>query len=140
MLFLDTNIILDLVLNRPPYTTFAQKIFSRSQRLKIELYVSALTIPNINYILTKVSDKKLAKQILLKIKPLITILPLNDKIIQLALASDFDNFEDAIQYYTALEHNITTLITRDLKDFKKAKISVMTAEQYLRIGGNELKS
>ncbi len=47
-------------------------------------------------------------------------LPLNDKIIQLAIASDFNDFEDAIQYYTALENNITTLITRDLKDFKKA--------------------
>ncbi len=139
MLFLDTNIILDLVSTRPPFTAFAQKIFSRSQRLKIELYVSALTIPNINYLLTKVSDKKLAKQILLNIKPLINILPLNDKIIQLALASDFDDFEDAVQYYTALEHNITTLITRDLKDFKKAKINVMTAEEYLGIGGNALK-
>jgi predicted nucleic acid-binding protein len=131
MLFLDTNIVIDLVSPRPPFTGFAQKIFSRSQRLKIDLYVSALTIPNIHYLLTKFSDKEQAKQILLKIKPLIHILPLNDKIIQLALASDFSDFEDAIQYYTALEHNITTLISRDLKDFKKASINVMTAEQYL---------
>jgi predicted nucleic acid-binding protein len=112
----------------------AQKFFSRCQRLKIELYVSALSIPNINYLLTKVADKKIAKQILLNIKPLINILPLNDKIIQLALASDFNDFEDAIQYYTALEHSITTLITRDLKDFKKADIRIMTAEQYLGLG------
>lgn len=131
MLFLDTNIVLDLISPRPPFTVIAQKFFSRCQRLKIELYVSALSIPNINYLLTKVTDKKMAKQVLLNIKPLINILPLNDKIIQLALASDFDDFEDAIQYYTALEHNIITLITRDLKDFKKASISVMTAEQYL---------
>ena len=58
-------------------------------------------------------------------------LPLNDKIIQLAIASDFNDFEDAIQYYTALENNITTLITRDLKDFKKASIKVMSSEEYL---------
>jgi predicted nucleic acid-binding protein len=134
MLFLDTNVVLDLVSSRPPFTAIAQKLFSRSQRLKINLYVSALSIANINYLLAKVSDKKMAKQVLLKIKPLIHILPLNDKIIQLALASDFDDFEDAIQYYTALEHNITTLITRDLKDFKKAKIAVLTSEQYLGIG------
>lgn len=134
MLFLDTNVVLDLVSSRPPFTAIAQKLFSRSQRLKINLYLSALSIANINYLLAKVSDKKMAKQVLLKIKPLIHILPLNDKIIQLALASDFDDFEDAIQYYTALEHNITTLITRDLKDFKKAKIAVLTSEQYLGIG------
>jgi predicted nucleic acid-binding protein len=135
MLFLDTNIVLDLVSPRPPFTVIAQKFFSRCQRLNIELYVSALSIPNINYLLTKVADKKMAKRVLLNFKPLINILPLNDKIIQLALASDFDDFEDAIQYYTALEHSITTLITRDLKDFKKAKINVMTAEQYLGMGG-----
>jgi predicted nucleic acid-binding protein len=60
-------------------------------------------------------------------------LPLNDKIIQLAIASDFNDFEDAIQYYTALENNITTLITRDLKDFKKASIKVMSSEEYLNL-------
>jgi len=134
MLFLDTNIILDLVSPRPPFSEFAQKIFSRSQRNKIELYVSALSIVNINYLLAKVTDKAQAKQVLQKIKPLINILPLNDKIIQLAFASDFNDFEDAVQYYTALEYNITTLITRDLKDFKKASINVMTAEQYLGMG------
>jgi predicted nucleic acid-binding protein len=85
-------------------------------------------------LIAKVTDKAQAKQILQKIKPLIHILPLNDKIIQLAFASDFNDFEDAIQYYTALEYNITTLITRDLKDFKKASINVMTAQQYLGMG------
>jgi predicted nucleic acid-binding protein len=132
-LFLDTNIILDLVSPRPPFSLFAQKLFSKSQKLKIGIYASALSFPNINYLLSRVTNKETAKQVLLKVKPLITILPLNDKIIQLALASDFNDFEDAIQYYTALEHNITTLITRDLKDFKKANIRVMTSEEYLNL-------
>jgi len=132
-LFLDTNIILDLVSPRPPFSLFAQKLFSKSQKLKIGIYASVLSFPNINYLLSRVTNKETAKQVLLKIKPLITILPLNDKIIQLALASDFNDFEDAIQYYTALEHNITTLITRDLKDFKKANIRVMTSEEYLNL-------
>ncbi len=133
MLFLDTNIILDLVSPRPPFSLFAQKLFSKSQRLNMGIYASALSFPNINYLLSKVTNKETAKQVLLKIKPLITILPLTDKIIQLALASDFNDFEDAIQYYTALENNITTLITRDLKDFKKANIRVMTSEEYLNL-------
>ena len=132
-LFLDTNIILDLVSPRPPFSLFAQKLFSKSQKLNMGIYASALSFPNINYLLSKVTNKETAKQVLLKIKPLITILPLSDKIIQLALASDFNDFEDAIQYYTALENNITTLITRDLKDFKKANIRVMTSEEYLNL-------
>ena len=132
-LFLDTNIILDLVSPRPPFSLFAQKLFSKSQKLNMGIYASALSFPNINYLLSRVTNKETAKQVLLKVKPLITILPLTDKIIQLALASDFNDFEDAIQYYTALEHNITTLITRDLKDFKKANIRVMTSEEYLNL-------
>ena len=132
-LFLDTNIILDLVSPRPPFSKFAQKLFSKSQKSKITLFASALSFPNMNYLLSRVTNKETAKQVLLKIKPLITILPLNDKIIQLALASDFKDFEDAIQYYTALENNITTLITRELKDFKKASIKVMSSEEYLNL-------
>ena len=132
-LFLDTNIILDLVSPRPPFSLFAQKLFSKSQKLNMGIYASALSFPNINYLLSRVTNKETAKQVLLKIKPLITILPLTYKIIQLALASDFNDFEDAIQYYTALENNITTLITRDLKDFKKANIRVMTSEEYLNL-------
>ncbi len=133
-LFLDSNIILDLIEERQPFYKYAQQIFSKSDKNKICIYTSSLNFANLHYIITKKSSKENAIKLLLKLKSLIKILPLDDKIIQLALASDFDDFEDAIQYYTALEHNIPTLITRDLKDFKKAKISVMTSEQYLAMG------
>jgi predicted nucleic acid-binding protein len=69
---------------------------------------------------------------LLKFKTLITVLSVDDKIIELALASDFKDFEDAIQYNTAIENGITTLLTRNLKDFKKAEIVILTAHQYLK--------
>ncbi len=60
------------------------------------------------------------------------MLSLNDKIVDLALNDDdFGDFEDGLQYYTAIENNQDIIITRDLKDFKEAKIPVMTAEEYL---------
>jgi predicted nucleic acid-binding protein len=62
---------------------------------------------------------------------LVSILAVNDKTIELALSSEFKDFEDAIQYYTAIENKIEILLTRNLKDFRKAEISVLTAEQYL---------
>lgn len=133
-LFIDSNIILDLIEERKPFYKYAQQIFSKSDKKIISIYTSSLNFANLHYIITKKSSKENAIKLLLNLKTLIKILPLDDKIIQLALASDFNDFEDAIQYYTALEHNITTLITRDLKDFKKAKIWVMTSEQYLGIG------
>jgi predicted nucleic acid-binding protein len=133
-LFLDTNIILDLIEERAPFYIHAQQIFSKSDKNKIQLCTSSLNFANLHFIITKKSSKENAVKILLKLKTLIEVLPLDDKVIHLALASDFRDFEDAIQFYTAVENNISILITRNLKDFKKTDISVMTAEQYLGAG------
>jgi hypothetical protein len=64
----------------------------------------------------------------------VTVLAVDDKIIGLALNSAFSDFEDAIQYHTALEHNIPMLLTRNLKDYRHSEITVMTAESYLKKG------
>jgi predicted nucleic acid-binding protein len=133
-LYLDTNIILDLIEERKPFYKYAQSIFSRKDKNLIRLYTSSLNFANLNFIISKKTNKENATNALLKLKTLIDILPLDEKIIQLSLASGFNDFEDAIQYYTAIEHNIPVLITRDIKDYKKANISVMTSEQYLGIG------
>ncbi len=67
-----------------------------------------------------------------RFKTLVGVLNLNDKIIELALNDEgFKDFEDGLQYYTALEHNQNTIINRNLRDFKNSKIPVMTAEEYL---------
>ncbi len=58
---------------------------------------------------------------------------LDEKIIDLALNSDFSDFEDAIQYYSALQNNIDVLITRHLKDYKKTQISVLTARDFISL-------
>ncbi|HSU49602.1 MAG TPA: hypothetical protein VLJ41_03400, partial [Segetibacter sp.] len=73
-----------------------------------------------------------AKKKLLKFKTLVSVLPVTDKVIELALSSDFNDFEDAIQYFTATESGIQILLTRNLKDYKSAEIPVMTAEQFLK--------
>lgn len=68
----------------------------------------------------------------MKFKTLVTVLSVSDKVVELALLSDFKDFEDALQYYTALENGVTLLLTRNLKDYKTAGIPIMTAEQYLK--------
>ena len=73
-----------------------------------------------------------ARRILIKFKVLVQVLPVNDKVIQLALNSKFIDFEDAIQYFTAIEAGITVLLTRNIKDYKKAEIPVQTPGQYLQ--------
>lgn len=130
-IFIDTNILIDLLTKREPFYISASKLFTLSDRKKIKLEISSLTFANVFYLLSKELDRQKAKQILRKFKLLVNVLPLDDKIINLALNSDFKDFEDAIQYYTAIENNLEIIITRNLKDFKLSKIPVMTADEYL---------
>jgi len=127
---LDTNIIIDLLAKREPFDQDAKKLFSFADKEKVTLYTSALSIANIRYVLLRKRKPEEAKQILRKLKLLIGILSLDEKVINLALNdNDFNDFEDCLQYYSALENKIEIIVTRNLKDFENSKIPVMTARQ-----------
>ncbi len=134
-ILVDTNIVIDLLAKREEFFPEAQILFTLADRKEIKLFVSSLTFANTNYILSqnlKLSD---ARKILRQFKVLVEVLPLDDKIIELSLDSDFSDFEDAIQYYTAIENGLKIIITRNLKDFKKSAIPVLTAKDYLKTLG-----
>jgi predicted nucleic acid-binding protein len=131
-LFADTNIVIDLLSHRVPFYDEVAILFSLADKKKIELTVSALTIANTSYILLSQMDVKAVKSLLRKLRLIIKILPLDDKITALALNDDnFPDFENALQYFTALENQQDIIITRNLKDFKHSKLPVMTARQFI---------
>ena len=129
--FVDTNIVIDLLQKRDEFYKEAQELFTLADRKKVKLYISALTFANTYYILSRFYSSDEGKKILSKFKVLVDVLPTTDKIIELALASDFKDFEDAIQFYTALENNSEAIITRNKKDFKNNLIPVFSAKEYL---------
>lgn len=130
-IFIDTDIALDLLSERLPYYSHAAQLFTLADKGKLLIYVSSLSFSNLNYLLSRQYTHKEARRILNKFKILVRVLSVSDKIIELSLNSEFKDFEDAIQYYTAIENNISTLITRNLKDYKSANITVITAEDFL---------
>ena len=132
-LLVDTNIVLDLLAERKEFLIEAQELFTLSDKKKLKLYVSSLTFANTYYILSQKLKLGNARKILRKFKVLVEVLPIDDKIIDLSLESDFKDFEDAIQYHTAMENGINIIITRNLKDFKNSKIPVLTAKEYTEI-------
>ncbi|MEE9371692.1 MAG: PIN domain-containing protein [Saprospiraceae bacterium] len=132
-LLVDTNIVLDLLAKREQFVEEAQELFTLSDQRKVKLYVSSLTFANTYYILSQSLKLDNARKILRKFKVLVKVLPMDDKIIDLSLESDFKDFEDAIQYHTAIENSLDMIITRNLKDFKLSKIPVLTAENYMNI-------
>jgi len=131
-IFLDTNIVLDLLAHRMPFYTDAAKLFSLADKKKIKLSISALCLADTNYILSKQHPEMEVRKILRKFKVLVSVLPLDDKITDLALNSEFKDFEDAIQYFTAIENDQDLIITRNLPGFKESKIPVMTTGEFIK--------
>jgi len=133
IVFVGTDIIYDVLSQRQPFYQSAARLFTLADENKVKITVSALSIANIHYLLSKQLSSESAKQILRKFKILVKIVQIDDKIIDLALNSDFNDFEDAIQYYCALENDCNILLTRNLKDYKKAQITVMTAQDFINL-------
>jgi len=130
-IFADTDICLDLLTGRKPFNNIAEKLFTLADLGKIKIHVSSLSFSNIDYLLKSQYKSNESRKILLRFKTLVTVLAVDDKIIDLALASDFNDFEDAIHCNTAMENNIKILLTRNFKDYKKATIQVMNPETFL---------
>lgn len=131
-LFIDTNIVIDLLSRREPFYDEAATLFSLADRKEIELTISSLSFANTSYVLFKQMDSTKAKLILGKLRLIVKILSLDDKIIGLALNDEnFSDFEDGLQYFTALENGQDLIITRNLKDFRNSKLPVLTAKQFI---------
>jgi len=133
-IFVDTNIVIDLLSRREPFFEEASTLFSLADKKQIELTLSSLTIANTSYALLRQMDSNKAKSILRKLRLIVKILPLDDKIIGLAINDDsFTDLEDGLQYFTALENGQELIITRNLKDFKNSKLPTMTAKQLIEM-------
>jgi predicted nucleic acid-binding protein len=131
-LLIDTNIVIDLLSKRKEFYQDAAQLFSRADQNQLKLTISSLTFANTNYILSKLKSSKDAREILRKFKVLVDLLPLNDKITELALSDEnFTDFEDGLQYYSALENDVDIIITRNKKDFKSSRLPVLTSREFL---------
>jgi len=133
-IFIDTDIIIDLLIDRKPHSGEVAIIFTLIEQRKLKGYVSSLTFSNLYYLLRKVEshNKVIAK--LESISKLLTILKVDQQTIKDAISSGFTDFEDSIQYNCARDcKKIDVLITRNVKDFKNTEIPVMTPADYLKM-------
>jgi len=131
-IFIDTDIFLDVLANRQPFYDKAAAIFTLIDSGKIIGFTSPIVFANLYYILSKQLSKKYAISSLKKLKTLIRIVQVDEKNINLSLESDYSDFEDAIQYHAALSAGLSTLITRNIKDYKNPTITVCTPEEFLK--------
>lgn len=131
-IFLDTNIILDFLGEREHFYEAAAKVLTLADKKKIKILTSPTSISNAYYVLTKYENSKIALEKIRKFKLLSAISIMNDDVVGKAIHSDFKDFEDAMQYFSALASDCDIIVTRNEKDFKSALIPVMNAESYLQ--------
>ena len=130
-ILIDTDVILDFFFDRKPFSDDASAILSLCENKKIKGFITPVMISNIYYILRKLAKHEKVIENLKNLINIVDVAIISRKSILEALNSDFKDFEDAIQYYCALESECQVLLTRNLKDFKTAKIPVMTAKDYI---------
>ena len=129
-LFIDTDVILDFVGDRKPFSVHASKIFVEAHKGKFKLYASGNSITTVYYILCKSVDEKKARTLVLGLLGYLEIIPVSDTILVSAFNSGFKDFEDGVQHYCAVTNKrITQIVTRNIRDYKKSKISVVSSEQ-----------
>ncbi len=129
-LFLDTNIVMDLLEKREPYCNDAVRLFTMAYNRQASLVVSPMTYSTASYLLRKHGSEGV-RNLLSNFRRLSRVATTNERTVDDSLASQFADFEDAMQYYTALKAKADIIITRNGKDFANSKIPVMTAAEFL---------
>lgn len=131
--FIDSDIILDLLAQRQPHQVYAEKLFSLIDQGQIHGFVTPIIFANLYYIVRKLKSTTEALEILKDLRPILNILPVNQDIVDKALHSGFSDFEDALQYHAAIAGGLGIFVTRNQKDFKKAKMTICNAKEYLEL-------
>ena len=132
-LFLDSDIILDLLAERNDFYNSAANIFKLAYEKEIEIFTSPVVFANVFYILRKIIGKDKAKEQLRDLRLIINILSINEGTVDLAFSSTFKDFEDALQYFMARENTIPVIVSRNIKDYKVKDIIIQTSMEFIQM-------
>ncbi len=132
-IFIDTDVVLDLFLQREPLHREALRFFSHLKKNKIGGYTSPIVLANTYYILAKLKTKRYATEKIKKLRNILGIASVSEATVDAALGSSYKDFEDAIQYHCALESGLKFLITRNIRDYPKEKIHILLPTEYMKM-------
>lgn len=131
--FVDTNILIDLIADRRPFSKFAIQIFSKAEERKIKLFTSSHSIATTHYLLKKYIDEKELRDILYSVLDYLNIVAIDQDVIKKGLKSKHKDFEDALQIISAYSiDKLDCIVTRNIKDFKGSEIAVLTPDELIK--------
>ena len=135
-LFLDTNIVIDVIANREPFVKDSRIILNLCETGKAEGVISALTLCTISYVLRKFATPGMMRTKLRDLRNILTPIDLSVSLLDKAIASSITDFEDAVQFYTAAYSDADVIITRNIKHFPQDNIPVLTPTEFLAINNS----
>ena len=132
--FLDTNILIDFLADRKPFSDQAAILFQAANNKEARLYVAAISFNNVYYIVRQVNSHAKTMGLIKTLEKYVEIVTIDGAILKKAMASDFKDFEDAIQSFAAESvAEIELIVTRNMKDFKKSKLPVFSPESAIKL-------
>lgn len=129
--FVDSDVILDVLEKREPFYLYSAQVLTLGDEKKIKLFTTSLVFSNVYYLLRKHLGIEKAKESLRKLRIIVDVISVNAKEVDLALNSEMSDFEDALEYFAALDSKIDCIITRNVRDYKNPKLIVQTPQQYI---------
>ncbi len=129
--FIDTNVLLDVLARRQPYYADSAQVWTLAEIGQVTCFASAWSLPNLFYLLHRTRGKKAARKVMNILRDIFSLVPLDAQITNQAIDADIDDFEDAIQFFSALRAGASTLITRNPRHFPGGDIAIQTPREFL---------
>ena len=132
-ILIDTDVILDFFFDRKPFSDNAAKVLSLCESREIKGFITSVIISNVYYLLLQTSTHEKVIEKLMQLVTITEVLTTDREVVIKAMNSNFKDFEDALQNYSAeLNGKIDLIVTRNIKDFSNSSLGVMTPENYLK--------
>ena len=130
-IFLDTDILIDFLGDRKPFSKFALSIFVAGYNKKLKLYTSSNSITIAYYMLAKQVSENRARELVLCLMERLSVISVSESILKNAFSSEFKDVEDAVQFFSAITvERMDCIVTRNIKDFKKSTLPVLSSEEF----------
>ncbi len=131
---LDTDVIVDFFFDRKPHSGYSAIILDRCERGLLKGFVTPVIMSNVYYLLRRTAKHENVIEKLKQFMTLVQILPMDRPVVEKALHSDFKDFEDALQNFSAINYGkIELIITRNVKDYRKSTLAVYTPEDFVHL-------
>ena len=128
---LDTDVVLDLLLDRPGFAEHAAAVWEANEQGRVEAYISAITPVNVFYIARKLKGAEKARQAVIELLAALRVCPLDQVMLQTALSLPLTDYEDAVQLASAMASQLDALLTRNLEDYQNATLPIFSPPDFL---------